>query len=171
MTEPVVSAQSVVAGLEGESEFDVAGLPTLYLVGSEERVWELPVDGDGVVDTIEFRGTFLGLGSTHRPLHRIHPGQFANPAVGEKCMTCRWFELRLFWDDDTDTYVLHYAGRTVVPGESQRLRVERAVTAYELIEILIQGGQLTYPANRALGQAAEFDEAIEKAFKARKRTL
>lgn len=160
-------------------------LPNEESVGiSNDTLWVLPVVDSDAIDsgqppTYRFNGDFIGLGSTFRPTHYRHPHtMFMESGSGYRCNRCRWFELRIFYDNDQTGYLLHFAGRSMVPGEIQRYRIERALTAYELIEIMsgkaAHGQQsrndpdfvphLTAPGRRALSQAAGFDDDIKDAY-------
>lgn len=150
-------------------------LPAVSEVGSDEKDWEIPaVNSDNdLPTTLKFRGSFLGFGTTQRDQHSNHSLDFADPTLGEKCTACRWFELRIFDDVDSDCYILLYSGRSIVPSESQRFRVERVYTAYELIEAVTVKREgtpqyLSVPAVRALSQAAGFDTDIAAAYNARR---
>ncbi len=162
-------------------------LPADDAVGiSDGLTFILPIVDSDAIDVqnpvYRFNGDFLGLGSTFRPTHFRHPhSTFMESGSGLKCNRCRWFELRIFYDNDQTGYLLHFAGRSMVPGEIQRYRFERALTAYELIEIMsgkaAHGQQsrndpdfvphLTAPGRRALSQAAGFDDDIKDAYKDR----
>ena len=164
------------------------GLPTLDMVGtSNDSEFTIPVADSNVTTGIlteTFMGDFIALASTYRPEHFRHPNtEYMDVTSGLKCNRCRWFELRIFYNHVDSCYVLHFAGRTIVPGEIQRFRVDRAVSAYEVIEILSaktshgrqpgnsEGPYLTAPALRALSQAAGFDDDIRDAFNARRAKL
>lgn len=145
--------------------------------------WVLPTDdGD---DVVELRGVFLGLGTSHRPQHYQHRGRHAAP--GERCAACRWFEPRIFRElraggqltpGPTDPtrrealgrYLVHYAGRSVVPGEVTRSRHEWLSGPHEVIEALttrrVASNEvfLTPPAARVLAQAANWDVTLEEAY-------
>lgn len=162
----------------------IDNLPDSSSVGAEldTTLWHIPADG-GLER--RFHGQFLGIGTTYRnkDSHINHSGTYADPTTGERCNKCRWYELRLFFDKDSDVYVMLFAGRSAVPGETQRFRVETAVSAYEVIEILASREgrgftavtdntiRLPAPALRALAQAAGFDRDIETAFNNRRSTV
>ena len=177
-------------------------LPNVEDVGDAEASWHVPIvdsdfdiaapNSDDIVLCIQVHGQFVGMGSTQRLRHNSHAGEYADTSSGEKCNACRWFELRLFYDDEERRYILHFAGRSVVPDETQRFRVEHAYSAYEVIEILSSQqrsnrtmlstedgtplaqnptsstGTLTYPAIRALSQACGFDDDIKEAYEGRR---
>ena len=139
----------------------------------EESTWRLPTtkyDDPDVVDgvlTIEAR--FLGVGGSRREHHTDHLGEYARRS--ERCGRCRWFETRIF-RVEANHYVLHQAGRSVVPGEDQLVRHERVYTPQEVIEtytVRNPGEEpfLTRPAARALSQAVAFDEDLRRAYERR----
>ena len=163
-------------------------LPRADEVGHRAQDWTLPIvasdcDLDSILPgydtTLWFRGLFIGMGSTqqyrHRPTH-TPPETWSNPIQDLKCNACRWFELRIFYDENAECYILHFGGRSIVPGESQRFRYERAYTAYEVIDILTSRREdnsqyLTLPTSRALAQAAGFDDDMHEAYTARRAAL
>lgn len=145
-------------------------LPDADQLGQRDE-FTLPI-GTGDDSTV-IDATFLGLGTSERPTHRDHVGKYANPARNERCTACRWFELRIFRVESGGRgYVMHYTGRSIVPGETQRYRIERVVGSYEAVEQLTvrrddAGRREVYlpgPAARALAQAASFDEDIQEAY-------
>jgi hypothetical protein len=91
---------------------------------------------------------------------------------GERgCRGCRWFETHLsrrpssIWSDAPDwEYRLEIAGRSSVPGETDRLRVETTSSAHAVVDFLALG----QPDNRyipkvsrmVLHEAADIDAAI-----------
>jgi hypothetical protein len=157
-------------------------LPGVESVGSSnDTQFTVPIVDSNVTNgelTKTFLGDFVGHASTYRPNHFRHTTEFMDPTTGLKCNRCRWFELRIFYNHSDSCYLLHFAGRSIVPGEVQRYRTEDPVTAYELIETLQaqtshgansnSGERLTAPALRALSQAAGFDKDIEKAYRSRR---
>jgi hypothetical protein len=155
--------------------------PNLPLPGGDqsgdEGTWELPTtspdpDASGGVLTLEAR--FLGVGSSRQAHHGDHLGATARP--GERCGLCRWFETRIFKLGSND-YVLHHAGRSVVPGEDQLVRHERVYSAAEVVEAYtvrrVDEGRtfLTRPAARALAQAVAFDDDLREAYRDRSEEL
>lgn len=141
-----------------------AELPDDDEVGTR-GVWLLPTDDSR--STVEVRGKFLGMASSRRERHDGHPPGMPKPP-GMRCSACRWFEPRIF-KLDSGGYLVHFAGRSAVPGEVVRGRYETARTEHEVIEQLTtrrQDGEtkLTPPAARALAMAAGNDEDIEFAY-------
>lgn len=148
-------------------------LPDASLVNSAET-WSLPTE-DGLA-SITFYGRLLGLTTTQRPRH-THVGDHAEPKV--KCGACRWFAPRIFREilTDRDTkdrpgrFLIHYAGMTTVPGESDRSRYVWVEGAHAVIEQLTTRNWpgrvepfMTAPAARVLAQAASFDTELEAAY-------
>lgn len=139
------------------------------------KLWRLPLDHQEDSDYLEFNGVFLGVSTSRREYHSRHvPGTL--PPTGQNCSACRWFELRLFRNDDEGRYISLYIGESILPGETPRYRAETIVSAYELIEVLttvytdVEGmrhQRLSHVARRALAQAAGHDEAIRQAYDAR----
>lgn len=140
----------------------------------EVATWRLPTtttaDADVTDEVLEIEARFLGLGGSRLSRHDLHPGRFA--VGGVRCPYCRWFETRIFRVGPND-YVLHHAGRSIVPGESQLCRHERAFSPQEVIELYTvrhahEGRAfLTRPAARALAQACAFDDDLRDAYENR----
>jgi hypothetical protein len=152
--------------------------PSLSRVGSIAD-WKLPLEhGTGRCE--EFRGQFLGLGSSHRDTHINHEGHRFAPK-GTPCSGCRWFESRIFVvreSDVNDRFLLYTVGQSIVDDEEPRYRAEWAVSPYEVIDLLTTfrpsdqpGGQrqqsLSYAARRALAQAANFNNKMRDAYEGR----
>lgn len=139
-----------------------------------EDVWRLPTsvadDPDVTDGVLTLEARLLGVGSSRQEQHDPHPGDVV--AHDARCGRCRWFETRIFRVAHNE-YVLHHAGRTVVPGERQLVRHERAYSPYEVIEAYTirreaEGHSfVTRPARRALAQAVAFDTALRQAYKNR----
>lgn len=146
-------------------------VPTTTLPGGEltgeEATWRLTTrtpEPDVVAGVLEFRGVFLGVGSSQATRHTDHAGDYATRE--EKCGACRWFETRIFRLGPNE-YVLHHAGRSIVPGEVDLQRHERAYSPHEVIELYTIRKDdpdskpfLNRPALRALAQAAPFDHDL-----------
>lgn len=141
-----------------------------------EGSWVLPGE-DG--EPVRLEGAFLGMSSSHRYRHTAHEGEFA--PRGERCSACRWFEPRIFRETGgMERFLLHHTGVSGAPGETDRIRVEYALTATEVIEVLVTrrtlagGAQetfLTTPAARVLAQASGFDDELHEAYQNRMRKL
>jgi hypothetical protein len=167
-------------------------LPDPDLVG-EIRDWVLPTSGP----VLTFRGRLLGVASSRKSLHRGHYGrEFAAP--GEQCRACRWFEPRVFREyvlhrDEIDLadvsdvdleghravsirqglhpgrFLLHRAGRTIVPGETTYASHEWLTTADKLIHALAtrpadDEPYLTGPVGEVLRVAREHDPDLSQAY-------
>lgn len=143
----------------------------------ESGHWELP----GQEEPVVVDGVFLGVGSSRASRHwyRAHPSGSADKPYGRsRCSACRWSEFRIFREDkdgrpvDDRPYLVHFTGRSIVPGESDRCRIEEMLTGREVVEVLTtrSGGKayLSAPAARALAQSATFDRgALTAAYDAR----
>lgn len=89
-----------------------------------------------------------------------------------RCSACRWFEVQIFdvsRDDDAGVkYLVYTVGKTIVPGETDRVRFVWTDSEREVVEALVvrQGGtpKLPVASARALSQAARWDDDILDAF-------
>lgn len=126
-------------------------------------------------NSIAFRGTLLGMSTTKRTTHICdYPRAYASRTV--RCGLCRWFETRIFRlvDECVESlqgmrYVLHYVGRTIVPGEVNLPRYELVRSGHEVVEAYTvrkegQSPFITKPGAKVLAQAAYADEEIEDAY-------
>jgi hypothetical protein len=138
-----------------------------------ERTWRLATvsEDDPLVraGVLEVDARFLGVGSSRRQRHILHPGRYATRS--ERCGVCRWFETRIFRVGENE-YVLHHTGRSIVPGERSFMRHERAFSGPEVIErYTVRPGDadpfLARPAARALAQAAAHDDVLRDAYENR----
>ncbi len=103
-------------------------------------------------------------------------GEGSSYAVGKT----RWFEVFIYVDAN-DEYIVHTVGRSLVVGETDRCRVERTSSPYDVIEILTvsvlssrqasathgrraQAPYVPRASARALAQAAEYDDGIQEAY-------
>jgi hypothetical protein len=139
-----------------------AVLPDVEEVGLSGG-WILPDDDGG--STVELNGKLLGVSTSHWDRHFGHPlNSFVAP--GERCGSCRWFEVRIFRDTDNKQYMIHYAGRSIVPEEKTRSRYEWLNGAHAVLEALttrrVSGVYLTPPAARVMAQAASQDKDLEE---------
>lgn len=148
-----------------------AFLPDRELVG-ETQTWMLPdraaSDGNTWVTA-----QLLGVASSRRDRHS-HATELPGPT--ERCGRCRWFEPRIFLVDDRDEnlprgrFLVHFAGRSSLPGETVRGRSLWVRTGFEVIEALTtrradtESVYLTNPAAQVLAQAAAADADIEHAY-------
>lgn len=118
-----------------------------------------------------FTGKIMGASTSEASYHN-HAGDFLAPGRTPdgrrtKCSACRWLETKLYVTD-TDKFVVHTVGRSIVPGETDYARVTFTPSAYEVVEILtIKSGKEPYipvPSARALAQAAQLDDDIHDAY-------
>ena len=130
-------------------------------------IWDI-TDQRGVTTTIT--GTFLGIGTSHRPDHKGHlPGTSA--PKGNHCSTCRWTEIRIFQGRSGVFYLVN-CGASDVPGERDWIKVLPVATPFELVEALATLNRnarsplpvLTAPARQALAQAATHSPALEAVY-------
>lgn len=153
------------------NDYSGLDLPTGNRSG-DEATWRLPTvtedehatDGVLVVDAV-----FLGIGSSRHQRHIGHVGAFAGES--ERCGVCRWFETRIFRIGKNE-YLLHHTGRSIVPGEDNFCRHERAFSPAEVIELYTVRNRddppfLTRPAARALAQASGHDDDLRDAYENR----
>lgn len=91
--------------------------------------------------------------------------------IGDRgCRKCRWFEVRLDYrptgDYDTE-YRVSMIGKSIVPGEVDRVRVEATTSANAVIDFLALGdpGRRYLPkvSRKALHEAADIDEVLGNA--------
>lgn len=139
------------------------------LPGLEEHgragTWEITDQGGG--KTL-ISGTFLGMGTSYRPEHKGHARGESAPR-GTHCSTCRWTEIRLFRGESGLYYVVN-CGASDVPGERDLIKAIPVSTAFEVVENLTsvdrhtRQATLTFPARRALAQAASHDAALRDAY-------
>ncbi len=131
----------------------------------DRAIWEIQ-DREGRLHRIE--GKFLGMGSSHRPEHKGHPGEEFAPR-GTHCSTCRWTEIRIFEDPAGQLSVVN-CGASDIPGERDLIRVSAVPTAFELVESLTTLDRRTnvmtlpMPARRALAQAASHSSRVRDAY-------
>ncbi len=142
----------------------------------EKGSWTIPGINRSPLD---FSGLFLGFSTSHVQGHSrlAHPKGVGLPVPGQRCSACRWSEFRIFREDNESTlrypYLIHFTGRSEVPGEETRYRIEDMLTAREVIEKLTtrKGGSvyLSIPAASLLAQAAEIDNGpLKEAYDARR---
>lgn len=142
----------------------------------EKGEWTIPGTNK---KPLTFSGLFLGFSSSHTENHsdRAHPNERKEPLPGIRCSACRWSEFRLFREEGSEhtrwPYLIHFTGRSILPGEDTRYRVSDILTAREVIEELTtrKGGSvyLSIPAASLLAQAAEIDDGpLKEAYDARR---
>lgn len=112
----------------------------------------------------EFEGRCLAAASSHRDDHSalIHGlGEFAPQRT--RCSACRWFEIQIFRNGDSQ-WVVQTIGKSIVPGEEDRHRVHFCETARAVVTALAltRGENVFLPnvAKRALDIAADADERL-----------
>lgn len=136
-------------------------------------VWLLPTvtEEPGHVrdGLLRIEGRFLGVGSARRGRHSNHRGEYATR--DDRCSVCRWFETRIFRVGGE--YVLYHVGRSIVPGERDFTRHERAFSPEEVIERYTYRNRdtdepfLGRPAALALSQAVSHDDDLRDAYENR----
>lgn len=122
-----------------------------------------------------FHGALIGMITTRRSTHICDfPHGYASTSL--RCAGCRWFETRVFRLDDVDSgrvangrYVLHYVGRSIVPGEVDLPRHELVRSGHEVVEAYTVRRRneppfITKPGARVLAQAAKYDPDVEDAY-------
>lgn len=87
-------------------------------------------------------------------------------STGERgCRGCRWFETKLA--KSADQYRLEICGKSLVPGETDRLRVETTTSAHAVVDFLALGEPdkryIPKVSRMVLHEAADRDEAIAEA--------
>lgn len=132
--------------------------------------WRLPSPDGTDRYPVVVAGRLLGMSSSQRSDHneRVrHVNGFA--PVGVHCSTCRWTEIRILRDEFA--YVILKAGRTIVPGETDRFNLVRVRTAYEVVESLTSraagAAYLTRRPAMALAQGAAYDIPLRDAYENR----
>jgi len=140
----------------------------------EDATWVLPtssVEDDLVVDgVLTLDARFLGVGSSRKRRHMYHTGTAFAPKE-TRCGVCRWFETRIFRVGGNE-YVLYHVGRSIVPGERDYARHERAYSPAEVIELYTVRKRdekpfLTGPARLALAQAEAHDAELSEVYRNR----
>lgn len=149
-------------------------LPTFYELGNT-RDYALP-RANGETFTLE-KGTYLGLGSSHRDRHNTdaqkggHPGSDV-AREGQRCSACRWIEIRLFrvlYGEGTQRrpfYVVHITGQTIVEGEHPEYTLHDPTPSPdqvgESLTVVNRSDQpmISRPARLALSCAAQYDVSI-----------
>lgn len=123
---------------------------------------------DQAGDSTTITGMFLGMGTSYRDTHKGHPREEFAPR-GVHCSTCRWTEIRLFRGQSGTYYVVN-CGASDIPSERDLIRVTPVSTAFEVVENLTSTDRhsrravLTFPARRALAQAASHDADLRDAY-------
>jgi hypothetical protein len=117
-------------------------------------------------------GVLLGESSSHRG-HHNHGEDFSPPGV--RCSACRWMQVQILYDEAAEGYVVLVHGRSIVPDESDRCRLERTVSPIWVIETLRQPQRkpgarpgISQTALKAITEAARYDADIADAYAARR---
>lgn len=80
----------------------------------------------------------------------------------------RWFEVDLYYEPHSDTYLVHTQGMSRVAGEQTYARLVRTSSAYEIVELLrvYHNGKNYIPRQsmRALAQAAQWDDNVRDVY-------
>lgn len=107
----------------------------------------------------------LGHHTSARDEHYRHPDTEYAPQK-HRCSACRWFEVYLF-RTPTD-YVLWSCGHTIIPGENNRITIERTPNEYRIVELMtVRRGESAFlpaPSAYVLADAAKIDEGILEAY-------
>lgn len=116
----------------------------------------------------EFTAAVLGFGSSYSESlkHRDHiPG--TRPTPGVRCPACRWADIAILYATSLDKpmYMVALMGKSVVPGESNRVQTvwtEDPLDVLESIKVTGPDGnpRVPGPNARAFRYAAFADEAI-----------
>lgn len=128
----------------------------------EEDVWVLPT----MQGEIEVDGIFLGSATSQQDSHS-HSGEVVTD--DRKCARCRWFEPRLFREQNTKRYVMYTIGCSDVPGERDLIRFRYGRDAYETIATMKTPHPVTGErgivgvTKRMFDKAAEFDQELKEA--------
>lgn len=124
-------------------------------------------------EPVAIQSYLLGYATSQQDEHddRAHgPGETA--PRGSRCSACRWFEVQIHDVSDDpesdETYLVYTVGRTIVPGETDRIRFKWTDSPRVVVACLVvrQGGQPKLPvaSDLALAQAADLDEDIAAAY-------
>jgi hypothetical protein len=124
-------------------------------------------------EELRVNALFLGVGTSYTSWHKHPPDRHAE--LNERCRACRWFEPRIFREvSGQRRYLVHRAGRSIIPGEVSYTSHEWVHGAYEVIEVLTTRRRdadtgnrlpyLTHPAARVLAQAASHDKDLNQAY-------
>ena len=120
-----------------------------------------------------FEGVVLGFGTSFSPDKTEHSGhpEGTPPVSGYPCSICRWSDIAILKTEPVDGksfYVLATVGRTIVPGESDRLKTTWTTDPMGVFRRLFVPSRsgnppkIPNPNARAFRYAAEFDDGIQK---------
>jgi hypothetical protein len=117
-------------------------------------------------------GVLLGHSTSERGQHN-HTGDFSAPGGDQRCSACRWMEVDIVYDEASEEYAVVVQGRSAVPGEIDRCRVERTTSAIWVIETLQMPKRRVIPktAMRAITAAARFDADLADALARRQQVV
>jgi hypothetical protein len=134
-----------------------------------------PPLGDGVHRVLtpngeeeELHGRLLGFGTSQRTYHNHPvPRDLELHADDWKCSACRWFEVSVIALDD-GAYAVYTVGRSELPYEEPRARLQFTESPFEIIEMLTDRRgprpRLPVAAARCLAQAASHDDRVADAY-------
>lgn len=126
------------------------------------------------LDTVEgsyaFTGVKLGFGTSRRGSHLNHPPGTSAPR-GVRCSGCRWTDTTIYWSATDTKYIVHIVGRSVAPGEHDKIRTAWADDPDSVLDGLLISPprhlrtsdtslELPQPNADALTEAAECDRAL-----------
>lgn len=117
-----------------------------------------------------FPGYELGFGTSRRDSHLHPPGRFVAP--GTRCSGCRWSEVKIMWSTRDESYVISMTGKSIVPGEEDKVKLVWAKEPDDVIDALLvpprgnRSGSLELPQANAdsLDEAAHRDPRLAAAF-------
>lgn len=122
-------------------------------------VWELPT----MNEPISVTGIFLGSATSQQEDHS-HSGEVVPD--DRKCARCRWFEPRIFWEENPGRYVLYTIGCSDVPGERDLIRFRYGRDAHEAITAMMTPHPVTGVrgivgvTRRMFDEAAKYDRKL-----------
>lgn len=119
-----------------------------------------------------FTGAKLGFGTSRRGSHLNHPPG-TSATRGVRCSGCRWTDTTIYWSATDRKYIVHIVGRSVVPGEHDKIRTAWADDPDAVLDGLLISPprhvrarhddtslELPQPNADALTEAAERDDAL-----------
>lgn len=127
----------------------------------------------------EIAGKLLGHGTSRREYHNHpEPRNLVTHPETWKCSACRWFEVNIIYVPEDDLYAVYTIGKSELPHERARARIQFTESAFEIIEILTDRRKTRQPdgtyvdreprlpiaAARCIAQAANIDPDITAAY-------
>lgn len=94
--------------------------------------YEIPTSQRGITT---ITGILLGVGTSRRDSHLHPPGTSPDPGV--RCSGCRWAETRIYWSDDDLQYIVSILGKSIIEGETERIKAIWAETPMSVLENLL----------------------------------